>query len=482
MGEFRLFNEGRLTVFRKSLIFSDASLGFGFFKAWEYLSFFSWGIYYFSIDRQQSLASSHSYSLLCFIATLVIAAVAFGFFSAAICQRSKVLRIIPVIFLEVGLVLVAAGDVNGGQLAALVFYAGTVLNGLGSGLLILWWGVAFSHLSQHEVLAGTIFSFLIMGFLYTAFRNAPFVLMVLIIAGLPLLSYTFLLKVDTSIRPISDNSVLRRSMLTALVKPIVTALVFGTIAGIMRRLLFINNPDALQMYGYLLPAIAVVIVVFIWVGERFTERFSLMRVYRPSILFIAAGVLLLPIIGFESFITYLVFYLGYTLLSLITWSNLARISFGSHVPPLLIYGFGWGALYLGLYLGEFFGVKYGELFGFGSIEAFMPLSVMVSFTIVLTFIFGLHNESRTVAANKIGSKSGTFKQRCDAISQSYKLSTRESEILAYIAQGRSSKKIQDALSLSKNTVNSYISHLYAKLGVHSKEDVIELVDTTIIEL
>ena len=46
----------------------------------------------------------------------------------------------------------------------------------------------------------------------------------------------------------------------------------------------------------------------------------------------------------------------------------------------------------------------------------------------------------------------------------------------YLARGRSQAYIRDALFLSKNTVATHTRRLYAKLGVHSKQELIDLVE------
>lgn len=65
---------------------------------------------------------------------------------------------------------------------------------------------------------------------------------------------------------------------------------------------------------------------------------------------------------------------------------------------------------------------------------------------------------------------------CERIAREYQLSTREAEVCAYLARGRSQTYIRDALLLSKNTVSTHVRRLYAKLGVHSKQELIDLVE------
>lgn len=64
--------------------------------------------------------------------------------------------------------------------------------------------------------------------------------------------------------------------------------------------------------------------------------------------------------------------------------------------------------------------------------------------------------------------------RCDALTAEYGLTARETEIMTLIAQGKTRREIENELFLSENTVKTHARHLYAKLGVSSKADVIAL--------
>ncbi len=65
---------------------------------------------------------------------------------------------------------------------------------------------------------------------------------------------------------------------------------------------------------------------------------------------------------------------------------------------------------------------------------------------------------------------------CERVAREFGLSAREAEVCAYLARGRSQTYIRDALLLSKNTVSTHVRRLYAKLGVHSKQELIDLVE------
>lgn len=69
-----------------------------------------------------------------------------------------------------------------------------------------------------------------------------------------------------------------------------------------------------------------------------------------------------------------------------------------------------------------------------------------------------------------------FEQRCDTVAERYRLSNREREVLALLAEGRSLPYIRNELFISKSTTGTHVSHIYTKLGVHSKEELIALVE------
>lgn len=66
--------------------------------------------------------------------------------------------------------------------------------------------------------------------------------------------------------------------------------------------------------------------------------------------------------------------------------------------------------------------------------------------------------------------------RCAAIGEAAGLTDREQEIFEYLARGRNVRFIQDELTVSYNTVKTHVSHIYAKLDVHSHQELIDLVE------
>ncbi len=65
-------------------------------------------------------------------------------------------------------------------------------------------------------------------------------------------------------------------------------------------------------------------------------------------------------------------------------------------------------------------------------------------------------------------------KKCRMLEKEYGLTERETEILVLLAEGRNGPYIQKKLHISQNTYKTHASHIYHKIGVASKQEVIEL--------
>ncbi len=71
-----------------------------------------------------------------------------------------------------------------------------------------------------------------------------------------------------------------------------------------------------------------------------------------------------------------------------------------------------------------------------------------------------------------------WKRPCDYLTRAYGLTARESDVLEQLARGHSLGAMEETFVLSRNTIKMHIRHIYDKLDVHSKQEVIDMVDRT----
>lgn len=63
---------------------------------------------------------------------------------------------------------------------------------------------------------------------------------------------------------------------------------------------------------------------------------------------------------------------------------------------------------------------------------------------------------------------------CKALAEQHELTDREFDALVKLSRGHSVADISSALGVSENTAKTHIKNVYRKLGVHSKQDIIEM--------
>ena len=70
----------------------------------------------------------------------------------------------------------------------------------------------------------------------------------------------------------------------------------------------------------------------------------------------------------------------------------------------------------------------------------------------------------------------SIEEQCTELGSACGLTERETEIFAMLARGRNGQFVMDHYVVSRNTVKSHVKHIYAKLGVHSQQELIDLME------
>lgn len=94
--------------------------------------------------------------------------------------------------------------------------------------------------------------------------------------------------------------------------------------------------------------------------------------------------------------------------------------------------------------------------------------------LVNNFVFTENTLARALSIMPTDRKQ-RFQDRCRAVVERYGLTEREGEIMIMFAKGRNLPYVQEELCLSKSTVSTHRQHIYQKLGVHSAQEMIDLI-------
>lgn len=66
--------------------------------------------------------------------------------------------------------------------------------------------------------------------------------------------------------------------------------------------------------------------------------------------------------------------------------------------------------------------------------------------------------------------------RCARVRELYGLSSREAEVMELIVRGNTGPAIAEMLFISENTMRTHSKRIYAKMGVHKKQELVVLVE------
>jgi DNA-binding NarL/FixJ family response regulator len=66
--------------------------------------------------------------------------------------------------------------------------------------------------------------------------------------------------------------------------------------------------------------------------------------------------------------------------------------------------------------------------------------------------------------------------RYDVLADEYALSPREREVLELLGQGRDLPHIQKELHISRGTAKTHAQHIYTKIGVHTRQELLDVLE------
>jgi DNA-binding CsgD family transcriptional regulator len=125
----------------------------------------------------------------------------------------------------------------------------------------------------------------------------------------------------------------------------------------------------------------------------------------------------------------------------------------------------FAALLVSSNLGRFFGLRKESSLMMSAV-LLVAVCALVAFT---NLRIGFGKEIKTKGDD-------AFVRVCEALSANGGLSTREHQVFVRLVRGHTIKSIAEAFTLSTSTIKSQISSIYSKLGVHSRQELINLVE------
>ncbi len=164
------------------------------------------------------------------------------------------------------------------------------------------------------------------------------------------------------------------------------------------------------------------------------------------------------------------------------WVHFSSLAQRRRMSSVRVFGFGWLVIVTGELVGSIAGISVSEWLR----ETYLLVVLLFSANVVV-FIFAFlmirsmaqHRQKteRDLLAQVAWTASGpTLEEKGRRSLGEYGLTDRELEIVTLILKGRNVPYIVNELVIAKSTVNTHIRNVYEKLGIHSRQDLIDRVD------
>ena len=192
----------------------------------------------------------------------------------------------------------------------------------------------------------------------------------------------------------------------------------------------------------------------------------------------ATGIAAADLTQGELFASYTAVYVGYSLLGPAMWMLALGYAFMRSAPVQRVAGAVFGAQYLGLFLGFVLveALASGPLASQGQSPG--PLVVPPGALVLGAAHVALFPERSLLELSPrlFGLGPASIEDRCEQVAATYGLTPRETQVLSLLARGRDAGFICDELGISRNTVNVHRKGAFAKLGVHSQQELLSVVE------
>ena len=171
---------------------------------------------------------------------------------------------------------------------------------------------------------------------------------------------------------------------------------------------------------------------------------------------------------------------------LLGWTAAAEFTRVNEVPPYWNFSFGRFGNTLGLGIGFLLAyLTFGPELQSSLANPYIPSLIVLFLVLVQAFILKDNYSplfAKSVSFVSVDSPStddkriGKWLRKCLLFADTYNMSPRETELMILIVKGYSAKHIQERLLVSEHTVRAHIYNIYRKADVHSKQELIDLIE------
>lgn len=237
-------------------------------------------------------------------------------------------------------------------------------------------------------------------------------------------------------------------------------------------------------------AVTFVVVLLLFLPlVLFPKRMNIGAAYRIALPLSTGGFLLMAFLwnGGGGFANALVA-MGWLIADVISWCIVSDAVYETRAPAFLLYGVSEGIVGIGSLAGVGVGFFFAETMGSGTM-ALMALALAAIYLSSIAIMFILKDRSlpalsKSAVCEDVAEdlaptliREDRVQATCAALARRAGLTPREADILGCLAQGRNTQYMAEKFCVSENTVKSHVRNVYRKLDVHSKQDIIDIINS-----
>lgn len=458
-------------------IFDIKVIGFAFTMAWYCIMFFSTTIHFSDRNDVSHFNSVFGFSSLGMLAIFMIAALAPKLFMN--CLKRRTFQTMSMVLLSVtSIILVMVEE----RLFTQPWCSITsTAAGIGMGIMYLAWGDAYKRMDTIQVIVKVSSAFLLSALIFALVVALPKMIGIIITILLPALIGIILFRMTDVWKKPEKQGLASMKRASFFGRSLLSIGLISLSASLMQSLFFNASPIINEgSYPWILLIATIVSAGIIGFTMLSSESLNFGFAYKAITFVLAFLFLLLPILNLGSFVASLAALIIYSLVSLLVWILLAKIAGRYQLSSLFVFGIGWGMNITGALAGTFGGALLSSFFELTPrILSIMTLVCVCLLFLAFSFIFDEQSLTKlTGSVNDKKSEHRPFHERCEELAHLYGLTKREKEVMILLAKGRSNPRIQEELNITSGTINTHMNHLYKKLDVHDRQELIDLIDNT----
>jgi DNA-binding CsgD family transcriptional regulator len=269
-----------------------------------------------------------------------------------------------------------------------------------------------------------------------------------------------------------------RRVLRILWKPLLSGAISAFIAGLVWDAPTADvSSSAISLTALIHVTLAPIVATLLVIGAFFVRpRSFTLHIFNDVAMPVAIAILLVvPLFEFEGVdVSAFVGFLSqvcFAVVVLATWTSLSTGVRTLDERPWVVFALSSVIFAVAMLVGLF------AIYVIGTGGRILCLVLLTLFLLLMVVDFALRERPQSSSRERMKEALEHYLQRhCDCLAKRHGLSTREREVFLYLARGYGQVYIAKELYVSENTVRTHTRHIYAKVGVSSREELLQLID------